>query len=192
MPDPRSRSGRRYELPHLLILCLVGFCTGSLGYLSVARWVRALPPAALHAFGWTRPSTPCAATWLNLFRVLDWDGVATVFQAWATAAFLPPEPGPADATPETAPEPQGEGFAIDGKALHGSLAVGADTAHVVSIVAHATGVSLRDVGVDHKQGELTVAPVLRASVLGPGRVFTGDALFTQRNFCQQLRAGSSH
>lgn len=193
VPDPRRRAGRRYELPLLLILCLVGFCTGCLGYLSVARWVRALPPTLLQEFGWTRSTTPCAATWLQLFRRLDWECVATVFQHWATGAVPHPAPAPARATvPGAAPDPVWEGFAIDGKVLRGSLAAGADIAHVVSIVAHTSGVSLRDVGVGQKQGELTVAPGLLASVLGPGRVFTGDALFTQRNLCQQLCAGESH
>jgi predicted transposase YbfD/YdcC len=76
--------------------------------------------------------------------------------------------------------------------LRGSLAVGAETAHVVSVVAHVGGVSVREVGVGSKEGELTVAPGLLASVLGPGRVLTGDALFTQRSLCRQIRDGDSH
>lgn len=63
---------------------------------------------------------------------------------------------------------------------------------MVSAVAHWSGVSLREVGVRAKEGELTVAPGLLASVLGPGRVITGDALFTQRNLCRQTREGGSH
>src|SRR4051794_37407227 len=51
VPDPRGRQGRRYELAILLVLCLVGFCTGCQGYLSVARWGRALKPEVLREFG---------------------------------------------------------------------------------------------------------------------------------------------
>ena len=193
--DPRGRQGRRYELPALLILCLVGFCTGCQGYLSVARWGRALKPDLLREFGLTKGRTPCAATWLNLFRVLDWEGVARQFQAWAEAVCLP-TPAAVEGQPPaaTAPgeDPPWQGFAIDGKTLRGSLAAGAETAHVVSVVAHGSGVSVRDVGVQQKEGELTVAPALLASVLGPGRVITGDALFTQRHLCRQIRAGDSH
>src|SRR5687767_2811087 len=72
IPDPRGRQGRRYALVGLLALCLVGFCTGSQGYLSVARWARFLKLDVLQALGFPRGRTPCAATWLNLFRVLDW------------------------------------------------------------------------------------------------------------------------
>lgn len=52
--------------------------------------------------------------------------------------------------------------------------------------------SVREAGVREKEGELTVAPALVASILGPGRVLTGDALFTQRNLCRQIREGGSH
>src|SRR5690349_4652579 len=65
VPDPRGRQGRRYELAVLLVLCLVGFCTGCQSYLSVARWGRALKPEVLRAFGFAQGRTPCAATWLN-------------------------------------------------------------------------------------------------------------------------------
>jgi predicted transposase YbfD/YdcC len=200
VPDPRGRQGRRYELAVLLVLCLVGFCTGCQGYLSVARWARALRTEVVRAFGLPQGRTPCAATWLHLFRVLDWEGVAQAFQAWAEAACLPaPPPAATPAVPEAAAagtagvaDPPWQGFAVDGKCLRGSRTVGAEVAHVVSVVAHGSGVSVREVGVRAKQGELTVAPALLASVLGPGRVLTGDALFTQRHLCQQIREGGSH
>ena len=196
VPDPRGRQGRRYDLTVLLVLCLVGFCTGCQGYLSVARWGRALKREVLHEFGFTKGRTPCAATWLNLFRVLDWDRVARQFHAWAEAACLSaraePIPPAEPEAPATEAEPPWQGFAIDGKRLRGSLAVGAETAHIVSVAAHGSGVSVREVGVEEKEGELTVAPEILASVLGLGRVITGDALFTQRPLCRQIREGNSH
>lgn len=198
VPDPRGRQGRRYDLAVLLVLCVVGFCTGCQGYLSVARWGRALKPELLREFGLTHGRTPCAATWLNLFRVLDWDRVAHQFHAWAEAACLPTPAAEEGSRPTAAApaapgaDPPWQGFAMDGKALRGSLATGAETAHVVSVVAHGSGVSVREVGVRAKEGELTVAPALLAAVLRPGRVFTGDALFTQRNLCRQIREAGSH
>jgi predicted transposase YbfD/YdcC len=194
VPDPRGRQGRRYELAVLLVFCLVGFCTGCQGYLSVARWGRALKPELLREFGFVRGRTPCAATWLNLFRVLDWECVAQQFHAWAEAACLaaPAPVAAAPAAPAAAADPPWQGFALDGKRLRGSLAAGAQTAHIVSVAAQGTGVSVREVGAGEQQGELTLAPALLAPVLGPGRVITGDALFTQRSLCRQIRDGGSH
>jgi hypothetical protein len=185
IPDPRARKGRRYALPVLLVLCLVGLCCGCQGYLSIARWARALKTDVLAEFGFQKGRTPCASTLLNLFRVLDWDGFAQHLHRWVEAACLP-------VPAATDPEPAWQGFALDGKTLRGSLAAGAEIAHVVSLVAHGLGVSVTEAGVPEKQGELTVAPEVLAPVLGPGRVITGDALFTQRGLCTQILAGGSH
>jgi len=195
VPDPRAARGRRYPLPLLLVLCLLGLCCGSLGYLSIARWARKLKPDLRRELGFTHGRTPCAGTLLNLFRKLDWDCFAQQLHRWAEAACLPSPAVPADTPAEAGegpPDPPWQGVALDGKALRGSLAAGADVAHVVSLVAHRLGVSLADVGVAAKQGELTVAPEVLAPVLGPGRVITGDALFTQRGLCRQIRDGGSH
>jgi len=105
---------------------------------------------------------------------------------------VPPGPEAPGAAEAPTADPPWQGFAIDGKTLCGSLAAGAETAHVVSVVAHGSGVSVREVGVGKKEGELTVTPDLLAPVLGPGRVLTGDALFTQRPLCRQIREGGSH
>lgn len=185
IPEPRSPQGRRYALPVLLGLLLVGLCCGCQGYLSVARWARHLRPADQVALGLVAARTPCASTFLNLFRVLDWEAFAQQLRRWVETVCLP--------EPPAAPggDPVWQGWALDGKTRRGSLAAGAELAHVVGLVAHGLGWSLTDVGVAQKQGELTVAPTLLAPVLGPGRVITGDALFTQRTLCQQILAGGS-
>lgn len=185
IPEPRSPQGRRYALPVLLVSLLVGLCCGCQGYLSVARWARHLRPADQVALGLTAGRTPCAGTFLNLFRVLDWEAFAQQLRGWVEAVCLPESP----AAP--APDSVWQGWALDGKTLRGSLAAGADLAHIVGLVAHGLGWNLTEVGVAQKQGELTVTPALLAPVLGPGRVITGDARFTQRNLCSQILAGGS-
>ncbi len=196
VPDPRGRQGRRYGLPLLLGLCLIGLCCGCQGYLSIARWVRALKVEVRQELGFPTGRTPCAATLLNLFRVLDWECFAQQLRHWVEASGLsiPPAEAPTvdpAAVDPAAAEPPWLGLALDGKTLRGSLAAGANVAHVVSVVAHGLGVSVAEVGVAEKQGELTVAPEVLAPVLGPGRVITGDALFTQRRLCAQILEGGS-
>ena len=192
VPDPRGRQGRRYGLPLLLGLCLIGLCCGCQGYLSIARWVRALKVEVRQELGFPTGRTPCAATLLNLFRVLDWECFAKQLRHWVEATCLSVPPAEVPASGTAAAEPPWQGLALDGKTLRGSLAAGANVAHVVSLVAHGLGVSVAEAGVAEKQGELTVAPEVLAPVLGPGRVITGDALFTQRRLCAQIREGGSH
>ncbi len=191
VPDPRGRQGRRYGLPLLLGLCLIGLCCGCQGYLSIARWVRALKVEVRRELGWPTGRTPCAATLLNLFRVLDWECFAKQLRHWVEATCLSVPPAAGATSDPTAADPPWLGLALDGKTLRGSLAAGANVAHVVSLVAHGLGVSVVEAGVAEKQGELTVAPEVLAPVLGPGRVITGDALFTQRRLCAQILEGGS-
>jgi hypothetical protein len=202
VPDPRARQGRRYPLAVLLGLCLAGLCCGCQGYLSIARWARALQADVLAEFGFQQGRTPCASTLLNLFRMLDWEAFARQLHRWVEAACLPLPQAPEAAA---GAEPVWQGLALDGKTLRGSLAAGAEVAHGVRLVAHGVrlvahgvrlvahglGVSVTEAGVPEKQGELTVAPEVLAPVLGPGRVLTGDALFTQRTLCTQILAGGS-
>jgi hypothetical protein len=192
IPDPRDRRGRRYPLPLLLVLCLVGLCCGCQGYLSIVRWARALNATFREELGFPKGRIPCAATLLNLFRKLDWTAVAAQLHAWVEATGLSPASAVAAAPDPASDDPPWQGFALDGKTLRGSLAAGAEIAHVVSLVVHGLGVSMTEVGVPERQGELTVAPEVLAPVLGPGRVITGDALFTQRDLCRQILNGGSH
>lgn len=191
IPEPRSPQGRRYPLPVLLGVLLVGLCCGCQGYLSVARWARHLRPTDQAALGLVAARTPCASTFLNLFRVLDWEAFAQQLRGWVEAVCLPEPPAAPAAPAAPGAAPVWQGWALDGKTLRGSLAAGADLAHIVGLVAHGLGWNLTEVGVAQKQGELTVAPTLLAPVLGPGRVITGDALFTQRTLCSQILAGDS-
>jgi predicted transposase YbfD/YdcC len=189
VPDPRSARGRRYPLPLLFLLVLTGLGCGCLGYLSITRWARALRPDDQRQLGFAPGRTPCAATLLNLFRRLDWEAFAQQLHQWCETVGLPAStPGPAGTATG---EPPWLGLALDGKALRASRAAGATVGAIVSVVAHHLGVSVAEIGVAEKQGELTVAPELLTPVLGAGRVITGDALFTQRDLCEQILAGGS-
>lgn len=192
VPDPRQASGRRYSLTALLILCFVGLCRGSKGYLSIARWGRKLPAATLQQLGFRRGKSPCAGTLANLLERLDAEQFAAALRQWAEATLAlhlpPPEPGPAAPAPAGAPPVV---IALDGKTLRGSRTVGAEIAHIVSAVVQHLGLSLTDAGVSSKTNELTALPPVVEQLAAPGRVFTGDALLTQRSLCAQIVAAQS-
>ncbi len=69
--------------------------------------------------------------------------------------------------------------------------------HILGAFCHETGIVLGHVPItvttDKAEAELTVAPLLLADIDWHGRVFTGDALFCQRDLCQQvLKAGGDY
>lgn len=83
------------------------------------------------------------------------------------------------------------GQAIDGKELRGVRAHG-ESLQLVSLVQHANAVVVAQVPVANKSNEITAAPQLLAGRDLTGTVTTTDALHTQRQFAQQIRAQNGH
>jgi predicted transposase YbfD/YdcC len=82
--------------------------------------------------------------------------------------------------------------AIDGKAQHGRRQFEAHPSAVQVLTAFCAEQSVVlteepiDQHADHQEAELTVAPQVIEQVDWPGRVLTGDALYCQRELCQQV------
>lgn len=64
--------------------------------------------------------------------------------------------------------------------------VAAKNSHLLSAVSHGIGLTLYQVGVDSKTNEIPVAQELLKGLLIEGRVFTRDALLTQRQIAQTI------
>jgi predicted transposase YbfD/YdcC len=130
----------------------------------------------VRALGFTHPTPPCAATLCGVLRRLDRQQVEAALGAWAeqVLASLPAAPA------------EDEAVALDGKTLRGSRRQGALEVHLLSALSHRLGLTLGQQAVEDKTNEITVAvPLLRALVL-EGRVFTLDALLTQRAIAQAI------
>ncbi len=98
-----------------------------------------------------------------------------VLGAWAEAVLA-----------ATAPLPGGEALALDGKTLRGSKKQGAPGTHRLSLVSHRLGLTAAQQGVDAKTNEIPVAKEVLAGLALQGRVFTMDALLTQREVAPQI------
>jgi predicted transposase YbfD/YdcC len=126
--------------------------------------------------------TPCAATLHTIFRYVDRDILERKLGTWAeqVVASCPPAPTAAAAV------------ALDGKTLRGSRKQGAPGVHLLSALSHHVGLTLAQQAVSDKTNEITqVEAVLRQRVL-PGRVFTMDALLTQRHVAQTIVEGGGN
>lgn len=178
IPDPRHRRGIRHPMAALLALACAAMLCGYRTYSAIAEWGRHYDPAFLQALGFTRQTAPCAATFFLLFRKLDRAEVERVLGAWAAAVLA-----------TTAPVASEEALALDGKTLRGSQKQGAPGVHLLSVVSHRLGLTVAQQGVDDKANEIPVAgEVLRGLVL-TGRVFTMDALLTQRAVAGEVVTG---
>ena len=76
--------------------------------------------------------------------------------------------------------------AIDGKTLCGTLQQHQRAIHLLSVLDQRTGCTLAQTPVDEQTNEFKTAEKLLRSLVLEGRVLTGDAMFCQRELCQQV------
>ncbi len=181
--DPRCRQGRRFTVAAMLTLAVAAMLANHLSPLAIAAWGAEQDEASKWAMGFTKGVTPHPSTFHRLFRRLD--------PALLSAALT--DHGATHDRPD--PDERGAaGVAIDGKAQRGRLAFATTTGcpvHALTACTHSEGAVLAQEEIashaEKAEAELTVAPRLIARLDWHGRVMTGDALFCQRNLCEQVR-----
>lgn len=178
IPDPRHARGIRHPLVALLSVACAAMLCGYRSYGAIAEWGRNYDPAFLRALGFTRQEAPCGATFFQAFRKLDRKRFEAVLGGWAEQVLA-----------ATALGAHEEALALDGKTLRGSKKQGAPGAHLLSVVSHRLGLTVAQQGVDDKTNEIPVAGAVLAGLLLRGRVFTMDALLTQRVVARQIVEG---
>ena len=86
-----------------------------------------------------------------------------------------------------------EAFALDGKTARGSFDGLEKAVHLLSLVAHESGLTLAETqvpnGGENKTNEHKTALQLLRGIVLEGRLVTGDAMFCQRDLSQQIIDG---
>jgi predicted transposase YbfD/YdcC len=182
VPDPRRAASIRYPLPSMLALAVAAILCAQTSVLAIAEWGARQPRDLLDQLGFAEGQTPCQTTVHRLFQRLD---SAVLAQALGTY-FQQTMPGSSDRG--------AQGIAIDGKTQRGRRQFEAVPAsvHALTAFCHEQGVILAEEpveqGTDKAEAELTVAPRVIADLDWHNRVLTGDALYCQRDLCQQILA----
>jgi predicted transposase YbfD/YdcC len=167
VPDPRSRQGRRYDLPFLLtcvVAALLCHCTHS---EAIGQWCQAHHFLLHRLFGPRRYVTPPGALYRWLFPQLDVLTLETVIARWVQATLV------------AAPD---EPLALDGKTLRGARTSTESAPHLLAFCTHQSHETLLQVAVDKKTNEIPVAQALLPPLPLARRVCTADALHTQIAF----------
>ena len=179
--DPRDPRGVRHPLVAILCLCCVALMSGAKNPRAIAKWWknrRDLGPF-LKRLGFTKPYGPSQATLYRVLAETPIEMLEAELHRWAEENLvdLPPE------------DDEVEGVALDGKTLRGSKKQGASDSHLLSAFSHRLGLTLKQLGVDDKTNEIGAMPELLVDLVIKGRIFTMDALHTQRETAQTIVDG---
>ena len=176
VPDFRNDRGKRHPLSAILALAIIAMMCGCRSYAAIAEWGRTYHTDLAKALGFTHTKTPCASTLHYVFKDLDATALETALTQWAIGIL------------ENLPmETQRRAIAIDGKTLCGSDKQGAALTHLLSIVSHQLGITLRQQSVVAKTNEIPIAREILQALDVSEKIVTTDALLTQKAFCQTLR-----
>jgi len=202
--DHRKPRGFRADQPPVLLipsllLLIVGVLIGRRGYGSIMEWGRLCErehQEVVDALGFPRnrtPRTPAAATLFRLVRDLNLAEFQAALQGWVVQT--------AEALHVTLPQwEQGavptDQVALDGKTVRGASRRRGSTdfdktgLHAVAAYLPALHTVLDQLVADGKGQELSAVKMLLGRLPLSGRVYTADALATQREVCQTITDGN--
>ena len=179
IPDPRGHYGRRHPLAAMLTAIVCAILTGARGYRTIAQWTRSQDANIWQKLGFYR-RPPCANCFRDLLMVLDPAALEAVLRHWMANTLKQPVPD------EIQP------VAMDGKTLCNTMTAHQRNVQLLSLLDHATGSVLSQQSVPQTTNEAKTAVELLMTIVLKGRLITGDAMFCQRELCQQIVDSGGH
>jgi len=167
IPDPRSKHGLRYELAYLLTCMVAGLLYNCDSTLAVAQWGRDQRLLLIRLFGFRRFLCPSDSLYRKLLPRLDAAHIEWALADWIRTTLCAQADDP---------------IALDGKTVRGARSDDESAPHLLSFRTHHSQETLLQVVVSEKTNEIPVAQALLPCLPVEGRVFTADALHTQKDF----------
>lgn len=186
VPDPRGRNGRQHPLSAVLALACCAIMCGARGYSAIGQWAQDQDIDLMHRLGFTRSPIKSGGIRKVLMAIAP-AALEAALTRWAEALS-----GSLPAADEGLPE----AFALDGKSARGSFDGLSKAVHLLSLVAHRSGLTIAQCevpsgGLD-KTNEHKAALGLLSKLVIEGRLVTGDAMFCQRDLSRRIIEGGGH
>jgi hypothetical protein len=182
IPDHRQRQGKVYPLATLLTFAATAMLCGCRSLFAIAQWGRdynhLAPALGLRRRPKRHPEryrTPCVAELHTVFAGLDIPAFEAALTAWVLAQ------GAADLDQRV--------LHLDGKKLRGSQGHLLPGVHLLAAYAPDVEAVLAQLHVPADTNEHKAALELLKLIPLEGTLITGDAAFTQRDFCQAIVDG---
>jgi hypothetical protein len=186
VPDPRSRHGRQHTLSAILGLACCAIMCGARSYTAIGQWAQDQDIGLMHRLGFTR-KPPKMHGIRKVLIALNPKAFEDALHRWAES-LLGQQVSTEPLTPEA--------FSLDGKTARGSFDGLEKAVHLLSLVAHESGLTLAQTqvpnGGENKTNEHKTALKLLRGIVLEGRLVTGDAMFCQRDLSQQVIDARGH
>ena len=184
IPDPRGRQGQRHSLTAMLAGLICALLCGIRGFKPIAQWLRLQSPEMWHWLGFKwRP--PCANCFARLLRQIDPDALEQAVRQWTS--WFAEVAGEDDNDDQTL-----QAVVVDGKTLRGTLQAHRRTVQLLALLDQQTGCVLSQCAVAPGTNEAKAALQLLKTLVLQGKVIVGDAMFCQRDVCQQILDDGGH
>ena len=181
-----SASAIFHPLSAILALVCCAIMCGAKGYTAIAQWGEDQDIALMHQLGFTR-KPPKIGGIRKVLIALNPKAFEEALTRWAESLLL---------RPIQAELSRPEAFALDGKSVRGSFDGLEKAVHLLSLLAHESGLTLAQTpvpnGGENKTNEHKTAFRLLEGMVLEGRLFTGDAMFCQRDLSQQVINEKGH
>jgi hypothetical protein len=172
--DPRGRMGRRHNLPAMLAGMTCGILAGARSLTGITQWIHDQEVSFWHQLGFLR-KPPCANCFRDLLLALPAATLESAISQWVT--------GLVESTENNLFL---QAIAIDGKTLRGAMQEHGRSIHLLAALDHATGSVLKQLQMPPETNEHKTALELLKSMVLKGKVITGDAMFCQRDVCEEI------
>jgi hypothetical protein len=164
-----------------MLACVVcALLQGARGYSAIAQWIHSQDARLWHALGFTR-KPPTLGAFRDLLMAISPERFEDAVRRWVEHCI-----GTSDASTTL------QAVSMDGKTLRGTLESLGRAVHLLSLLDQKTGCTLSQTRVDEKTNEAKAALELLRSLVLKGRVITGDAMFCQRELCQEVLQQGGH
>ena len=174
----------------MLAAIVCSILSGARGFTAIAQWIASRRREEWHLLGFTR-TPPTANAFRDLLLVLDPDALEAAVQRWTADCLAPQLASSENSTPST-PVTTLEAVALDGKTLRGTLRPHKRAIQLLSLFSHRTRLTLGQTLVPEETNEPTAATQWLQSLVLHGKVLTVDAVYCQRDFCQQTLDSGGH
>jgi len=160
------------------VVCAV--LQGARGYAAIVQWIYSREAHWWHTLGFTR-RPPSKGAFRDLLMAISPEDFERAVGNWVQHCL-----GASDTAGAL------QALAMDGKTLCGTLQPHQRAVHLLSLLDQKTGCTLSQTRVDDKTNEAKAALELLRSLVLKGRVVTGDAIFCQREVCQEILQAEGH